>query len=84
MVAQYRTPFEWPIVSRYCLREAVFLFLGTVKKSKVNPFMPNCISHRYQLEQSISVLRDVGCFCAFFFHFYSNFIQRSLSKQWGS
>ena len=26
----------------------------------INPFMPNGISNRYQLEQSVSVLRDVG------------------------
>ena len=34
-----------------------------------NPFKPNGISHCYQMDQSISVLRHVGCF----FHFYSNF-----------
>ena len=28
----------------------------------VHNLMPNGISHRYQLEQSISVLRDVGCY----------------------
>ena len=28
-------------------------------ENSINRFMPNGISHRYQLEQSISVLRDV-------------------------
>ena len=41
-----------------------------------NPFMLNGISHRYQLEQSISVLRDVR----WFFSFYSSF-NRKLCKQ---
>ena len=36
-------------------------------RTAFNSFMLNGISHRYQLEQSISVLRDVRCF---FFHFY--------------
>ena len=36
----------------------------------VNLFKPIVISHRYQLEQSISVLRDFGWF---FLHLYSNF-----------
>ena len=35
----------------------------------LNPFKPNGISHYYQLDQYISVLRDVGSI----FHFYSNF-----------
>ena len=39
--------------------------------------MLNGNSHRYQLEQSISVLRDVGCF---FLHFSSNF-NRTFYKQ---
>ena len=34
-------------------------------RTEFNPFMPNGISHRYQLEQSISVLRGVRCI----FHF---------------
>ena len=33
------------------------------------PFKPNGISHSNQLDPSISVLRDVGCF----FHLFSNF-----------
>ena len=35
-----------------------------------NPFMPNGISHRYQLEQSISVLRVVGWYFFILFKFY--------------
>ena len=34
-----------------------------------NPFMPNGISQRYQLEQSISVLRNVRWYISFFFKF---------------
>ena len=43
-------------------------------RTAFNPFMPNGISHHYQLKQSISVLRDVV------FNFYSNF-NRKLCKQ---
>ena len=46
-------------------------------ENSINPFMLNGISRRYQLEQSISVLRDVRWY---FFHFYSNF-NRKLCKQ---
>ena len=45
-------------------------------RTTFNPFMPNGISHRYQLKQSISVLRDVR----WYFCFYSNF-NRKLCKQ---
>ena len=38
-------------------------------RTAFNPFMPNGISHRYQLEQSISVLRDVGWYFSFLFKF---------------
>ena len=38
------------------------------RRTAFNPFMPNGISHRYQLEQSISVLRDVRYF-SFLFRF---------------
>ena len=41
-----------------------------------NLFMPNGISHRYRLEQSISVLRVAG----WYFHLYSNF-NRTPCKQ---
>ena len=43
----------------------------------INPFMPNDISHRYQLEQSIYVFK--GCWMVFF-HFHSNF-NRTFCKQ---
>ena len=45
-----------------------------------NPFKPSETSHRYQLEQSLSVLSGAGCF----FRLYSNFkiIEHSASKQW--
>ena len=33
------------------------------KLVSINPFMPNGIPHFYQLDQFISVLRGVGCFC---------------------
>ena len=40
---------------------------------------PNGISHCYQLEQSISVLRDVGWYFSFFIQIL---IEHSASKQW--
>ena len=47
-------------------------------RTAFNPFMPNGISHRYQLEQSISVLRDV--------RWYFSFCRlcKLCSKQWRS
>ena len=36
---------------------------------EVNPFMPNGISHSYQLDQLISVLRIVGLYLSFLFKF---------------
>ena len=48
-------------------------------RTAFNPFMPNGISHRYQLEQSISVLRDVRWY---FFIFIQVFIENYASKQW--
>ena len=48
-------------------------------KVSFNPFMLNGISHCYQLDQSISILNDVG---RIFFSFYSIFIEQSESKQW--
>ena len=38
-------------------------------RTAFNPFMPTGISHRYQLEQSISVLRDVRWYFSFLFKF---------------
>ena len=35
-------------------------------RTAFNPFMPNGISHCYQLKQSISVLRDVRWYFSFF------------------
>ena len=36
-------------------------------ENSINPFMPNGISHHYQFEQSISVLRDVRWYFFYFF-----------------
>ena len=41
----------------------------------VNPLMPNEISHRHQLEQSLSVLRDFGWYFSFIFKFSKNILQ---------
>ena len=38
-------------------------------RTAFNPFMPNGISHRNQLEQSISVLKDVRWYFSFLFKF---------------
>ena len=46
-------------------------------RTAFNQCMPNSIFHRYQLKQSISILREVRWY---FFHFYSNF-NRKLCKQ---
>ena len=40
---------------------------GTDIKICIYPFMPNGISHRYQLERSISVLRDARLYFPFLF-----------------
>ena len=45
-------------------------------RTAFNQFMPNGISHRYQLEQSISVLRDVRWYFSFLFN-----LNRKLCKQ---
>ena len=49
-------------------------------RTAFNPFMPNGISHRYQLEQSISVLRDVR----YYFIFIQVLKENYASKQWRS
>ena len=36
-------------------------------KERVNPFLQNGISHPYQLDQSISILRVFGCYFSFLF-----------------
>ena len=41
----------------------------------MNPFKPNGISHRYQTEQSISILRDVGWYFSILFNFLKNILQ---------
>ena len=38
-------------------------------RTAFNPFRSNGISHRYQLEQTISVLRDVRWYFSFLFKF---------------
>ena len=48
-------------------------------RAAFNPFMLNGISHRYQLEQSISVLRDVRWY--FFLIFIQVLIENYASKQ---
>ena len=48
-------------------------------RTTFNPLMPNGISHRYQLEQSISVLRDVRWY---FFIYIQVLIENYASKQW--
>ena len=48
-------------------------------RTAFNPFMPKGISHHYQLEQSISVLRDVRWYFSFFFQVL---IENYASKQW--
>ena len=47
----------------------------------VNPLKPNGISQCYQLEQSIYVLRDVGCFFSILIQIQ---IKHTASKQWRS
>ena len=48
-----------------------------VTRNHLNPFKLDGISHCYQLDLSVSVLRVVGCF---FFIFYSN-LERTIYKQ---
>ena len=55
------------------LNSEFFHFMRTA----FNPFMPNGISHRYHLEQSIYVLRDVSLLGGIF---YSSF-NRKLCRQ---
>ena len=46
-------------------------------RTEFNSFMPKGISHRYQLKQSISVLRDVR----WYIYFFSSNFNRKLCKQ---
>ena len=48
-------------------------------QATINPFEPNGFSHRFQLEQSISVLK--GCLVVFFI-FIQTLIEHSVSKRW--
>ena len=48
-----------------CFNSEVVHFLRTA----FNPFMPNGISHKYQLDQSISVLSGVRWYFSFLFKF---------------
>ena len=48
-----------------CFNSEVVHFLRTA----FNPFMPNGLSHHYQLDQSISVLRGVRWYFSFLFKF---------------
>ena len=50
-----------------------------VYSDSVYPFKPYGIFHRYQLEQSTSVLREAG---GVFFIFIKILIDQSASKQW--
>ena len=44
-------------------------------RTAFNPFMPKGISHRYQLGQSLSVLRDVRWYFSFLFKFKKKIMQ---------
>ena len=48
-------------------------------RTEFNLFIPNGISHRYQMEQSISVLRDVSGI----FHFYESFNRKIMQANSG-
>ena len=65
--------------NRYCNTDWFLMYISQVKcfhsefvhfmRTAFNPFMPNIISHSYQLEQSISVLRGVRWYFSFLFKF---------------
>ena len=62
----------------------VSVYVTTTKISCANPlvslpFMPNEISHLHNLEQSISVLRNVGCYLL---NFIKILTEHSASNQW--
>ena len=52
-----------------------------LRNASFNPFtcMPNGISHPYQLEQSVPVIRNAGWYSPFFIQIL---IEQSASKQW--
>ena len=65
--------------NRYCNTDWFLMYISQVKcfnsefdhfmRTAFNPFMPNGISHCYQLEQSISVLRGVSWYFSILFKF---------------
>ena len=63
-----------------CTLLSAFVF-RSLENIAVNPFEPNETSNLNQLEQSISVLRDVGWYF-YFFIFVQILIDHSASKQW--
>ena len=74
--ARQRYTIQWrisggPLVARQCV-----LADHRVNCDWVNPFKPNGISHSYQLDQSIYILRVVGWYFSFFLNF-----KRILYKQ---
>ena len=84
-----RTDAHVPLYFLILLRRIILLSLSsrinvTIQQSQqqpwyivdINPFKPNEISHSYQLDQCISVLRDTGWYS---FHFYS--FNRTFCKQ---
>ena len=46
--------------------------------TNVNPFKPNGISHCYHLDQSISVLRDAGCYFSVCSNFHRTFCKQTV------
>ena len=58
-----------PVISKAPLLKSLTLNLTWKSVGKINQFMPNRISHRHQLKQSISALRDVGWYFSFLFKF---------------
>ena len=50
-----------------CVSWGTYFVSHRIKNDIVNPFKPNWISHFYQLDQYISVLRVVRCYISYFF-----------------
>ena len=67
------------LYSTHWLNEATNSLVLLRIQNTLNPFKRNEISHSYQLDQSISILRVVG-----FFIFIQILIEHSVSKQWTS
>ena len=49
-------------------------------RTAFNTFMPNGISHRYQLKQSISVLRDVKWYFFIFMQIFIENLERAVDR----